>query len=280
MKSKLLQNFAATLSKASSIVRIASFLICLVAIWLPLAAPIYLLLNENPNLVTILTMGLLFVEFLFLLQFWGKYVDREPNLLATYGLVWTRKNGIELVNGLAIGFCFCWSLFILEAILGWIEFNTPSVVLVRIIAEGLLSALGIGLAEELFFRGWILGELQRDYERKTTAWINAAIFALAHFIKPIAEVMRTFITFPALFILGLTLVWAKWKKGDRLGIAIGIHSGLVWGYYILNVGQLLQYTEKVPVWITGIDGNPIAGLMGLSFLSVLALWMRGITKLI
>ena len=274
MKSKLLQNFAATLSKASSIVRIASFLICLVAIWLPLATPIYLLLNENPNLVTILTMGLLFVEFLFLLQFWGQYVDREPNLLATYGLVWTRKNGIELVNGLAIGFCFCWSLFILEAILGWIEFNTSSVVLVRIIAEGLLSALGIGLAEELFFRGWILGELQRDYQRETTAWINAAIFALAHFIKPIAEIMRTFITFPALFILGLTLVWAKWKKGDRLGIAIGIHSGLVWGYYILNVGQLLQYTEKVPVWITGIDGNPIAGLMGLSFLSVLALWMR------
>ena len=275
-----LNYFVANVGKSSSIVRIAFFLICLVVIWLPLAAPIYLLLKENPNLVTILTMGLLFVEFLFLLQFWGQCVDREPNLLAKYGLVWTKKNGIELVHGLAVGFCFCWSLFILEAILGWVEFNTPSVFLVRIVAEGLLSALGIGLAEELFFRGWILGELQRDYQRETTAWINATIFALAHFIKPIAEVIRTFITFPALFILGLTLVWAKWQKGDRLGIAIGIHSGLVWGYYILNVGQLLQYTEKVPVWITGIDGNPIAGLMGLSFLSVLALWMRGVTKLI
>ena len=270
----------AKLGKASSIVRIVFFLICLGLIWLPLAAPIYLLLNEDPNLVTILAMGLLFVEFLFLLQFWGKYVDREANLLAKYGLVWTRKNGIELINGLAIGFCFCWSLFILEAILGWVKFNTPSVFLVRIVAEGLLSALGIGFAEELFFRGWILGELQRGDRRETSAWINAAIFALAHFIKPIAEVIRTLITFPALFILGLTLVWAKWKQGDRLGISIGIHSGLVWGYYILNVGQLLQYTEKVPVWITGIDGNPIAGLMGLSFLSVLALWMRGITKLI
>lgn len=274
MKSKLLPDIATRLDKASSVVRIASFLSCLVLIWLPFAAPIYLSFNDDPNLVTILTMGLLFIEFLLLLQFWGKYVYREANLLAKYGLVWTRKNGIELVNGLAIGFCFCWSLFILEAIFGWVKFNSPSVVLVRIVAEGLLSALGIGLAEELFFRGWILGELERDYKRATSAGINAAIFALAHFIKPLAEVMRTLITFPALFILGLTLVWAKWKQDDRLGIAIGLHSGLVWGYYILNVGQLLEYTKKVPAWITGIDGNPIAGLMGLSFLGVLAWWVK------
>ena len=275
MKSKLLQNLAAKLSKASSIVRIVFLLICLVLIWLPLAAPIYLLLNEDPNLVTILTMGLLFVEFLFLLQFWGKYVDRETNLLVKYGLVRTKKNGIELVNGLAIGFSFCISLFILEAILGWVKFNTPSVFFVKIVVEGLLSALGIGFAEELFFRGWILEELQRDYTREISAWINAVIFALAHFIKPLAEIIRTLITFPALVILGLTLVWAKWKGGDRLGMSIGLHAGLVWGYYILNIGQLLQYTEKVPVWVTGIDGNPIAGLMGLFFLSILAWWMRG-----
>ena len=274
MKSKSLDYLTAKLADVSSIVRIASFLICLVLIWLPLAAPIYLLLNENPNLVTILTMGLLFLEFLFLLQVWGKYVYDRPNLLQQYGLVWTRRNGTELVKGLAIGFCFCLSLFILEAILGWVKFNTPSVFLARIVAEGLLSALGIGFAEELFFRGWILGELQRDYTREISAWINAVIFALAHFLKPLAEILRTFITFPALVVLGLTLVWAKWKGGDRLGMPIGLHSGLVWGYYIVTVGQLLQYTEKVPVWVTGIDRNPIAGLMGLSFLSILAWWMR------
>ena len=159
--------------------------------------------------------------------------------------------------------------------MGWVKFNTPSVFFVKIVVEGLLSALGIGFAEELFFRGWILEELQRDYTREISAWINAVIFALAHFIKPLAEILRTFVTFPALVVLGLTLVWAKWKGGDRLGMSIGLHAGLVWGYYILNIGQLLQYTEKVPVWVTGIDGNPIAGLMGLFFLSILAWWMRG-----
>jgi membrane protease YdiL (CAAX protease family) len=57
------------------------------------------------------------------------------------------------------------------------------------------------------------------------------------------------------------------SEGDRLGIPIGLHAGLVWGYYIVNVGQLIEYSNQVPVWVTGIDGNPIAGVMGLLFLS-------------
>lgn len=274
MQSNFLLYLITKLRTTSSVVRIISFLTCLILIWLPLAIPIYLLFSQDPNLVTILTMGLLFIEFLLSIQIWGKYIDSEANNLGKFGLVWTRKNGIELINGLAIGFCFCLSLFVLEATLGWVEFNTPSFLLVRIVLEGLLSALGIAFAEELFFRGWILEELQRDYPQKTTAWIDAAIFAVAHFIKPLTEVLRTLITFPALFLLGLTLVWAKWKHNNRLGISIGLHGGLVWGYYILNVGQLYKYSDRVPEWVTGIDGNPIAGIMGLSFLSILACWSK------
>jgi hypothetical protein len=217
-------------------------------------------------------MAWLFIAFLLLQKLWGKYIYQQPNLLQQYGLILTRKNGIELLNGLAIGFCFCWSLFIVEAIFGWVKFNSASVSLLRIAIEGLLSAIGIALAEELIFRGWILYELEQDYRKKTVLWANALIFAIAHFIKPIAEIIRTFVTFPALFILGLSLVWAKWGHSDRLGICIGLHSGLVWGYYILNVGQIVEYTGKVPPWITGIDGNPIAGVMGLLLLGILALW--------
>jgi uncharacterized protein len=73
--------------------------------------------------------------------------------------------------------------------------------------------------------------------------------------------------------LGIALVLAKYQHGDRLGISIGIHGGLVWGYYILNVGQLIKYNGQVPDWVTGIDGNPIAGVMGLIFLSGLTLKM-------
>lgn len=272
MISKLLSKLAVKITNTSAIIRLLIFLISLLFFWIPLAVPIYLFLNSAPNLVTILTMAWLFIAFLLLQKLWGKYIYQQPNLLQQYGLILTRKNGIELLNGLAIGFCFCWSLFIVEAIFGWVKFNSASVSLLRIAIEGLLSAIGIALAEELIFRGWILYELEQDYRKKTVLWANALIFAIAHFIKPIAEIIRTFVTFPALFILGLSLVWAKWGHSDRLGICIGLHSGLVWGYYILNVGQIVEYTGKVPPWITGIDGNPIAGVMGLLLLGILALW--------
>jgi uncharacterized protein len=57
-------------------------------------------------------------------------------------------------------------------------------------------------------------------------------------------------------------------------MSIGIHAGLVWAYYIFNIGQLLEYRDRVSPWITGIDNNPIAGAMGLLFLGILAGWMR------
>uniref|UniRef100_A0ACD5GSG1 Uncharacterized protein n=1 Tax=Desertifilum tharense IPPAS B-1220 TaxID=1781255 RepID=A0ACD5GSG1_9CYAN len=40
------------------------------------------------------------------------------------------------------------------------------------------------------------------------------------------------------------------------------------------MGQLIQYTDRVPSWVTGIDGNPLAGVMGFGFLIAIALAMQ------
>ncbi|ELS02261.1 CAAX amino terminal protease family [Xenococcus sp. PCC 7305] len=254
--------------------RLIGFLVCLLIIWLPLAIPLNSILTGDRNLATIIIMSLLLVDFIALQKLWGKYVYQQPKIFTSYGLVANRLNFIELFSGLAIGVGVCWSLFFIEAILGWVTINPIELSLVRIIIEGFISALGIGVAEELVFRGWLLKELEQDFSKNKSLWLNSLIFALAHFIKPLGEIIRTFVTFPAYIILSSALVWAKWSKRDRLGIAIGLHSGLVWGYYILNVGNLLTYTEQVPDWVTGIDGNPIAGILGLIFLTGLAILMR------
>ena len=120
--------------------------------------------------------------------------------------------------------------------------------------------------------------MQKDYSKKTALVVSSLVFAIAHFLKPLSEIIRTFVTFPALFILGLTLVWTKDRNQNRLGMSIGLHSGLVWCYYILNVGQQIEYTGKAPDWITGIDGNPIAGILGLTFLGILAVLASCATK--
>ena len=255
------------ISNFTAPVRLTIFIGVLSILWLPLAVPIYWLLRENSNLASILTMGLLFVELLFWWRFWGRVVHGETKIYARYGLVNSRKNIRELVRGLATGFWLCLGLFMVEALLGWIKVTQPSLSLLPIVAEGLLSAVGIAVAEELLFRGWLLDELQRDYAKTTCMWLTAIAFAVAHFLKPISEIIRTAVTFPALVLLGIALVLAKDRHGDRLGMSIGIHGGLIWGYYIVDVGQLIEYRDRVPSWVTGIDGNPIAGVMGLLFLS-------------
>lgn len=249
------------------------FVLGLLVMWVPLAVPIYWL-GRDPNSVSILTMMLLYGEFIFLVRFWGKNVYRQPNLLRHYGLKRTRRNGLELLIGLWVGLITVLSLFGLQGWLGWLVWQQPAVFLTRVILEGLIVAIALGFAEELLFRGWLLDELQRDYHPHVALWANALVFALLHFIKPLEAIRRTWPQLPGLLLLGLTLVWAKRSCHSRLGLPIGFHAGLVWGYYIINVGQLIHYSGRVPDWITGVDRNPLAGIMGLLFLSVIAFWMR------
>ena len=247
-------------------IRLGIFVLGLLLLWLPLAVPIYAYVGDR-NLASILTIVMLYAEFILLLKFWGKYVYQQPQLLRYYGLVGSRANGRELLVGLGIGLITVLSLFSLEGLLGWLQWQQA--VQVKIVLEGLLVAIATGFAEELLFRGWLLDELQRDYA-KAAIWINASLFAALHFIKPLSEMLRTAPQFPGLLLLGLTLVLAKRRCQNRLGLSIGIHGGLIWGYYIINVSQLIKYSGQVPDWVTGVNQNPLAGLVGVGFLSVMA----------
>jgi hypothetical protein len=253
--------------------RLVIFILVLLLLWLPVAAPINWLV-EDQNLVNILTLPLLYGAFILLLWLWGKYVYHQPHLLQEYGLVRTRQNGRELLLGLGIGIASVLCLFFVEGWLGWLWWQQPQVLLWRFIVEGLIVALAYGFAEELLFRGWLLDELQRDYRPRAILWTDALVFATLHFIKPLAEIIRTLPQFPALVLLGLTLVWAKRCGQGRLGLPIGLHAGLIWGYYAINVGQMVRYSDRVSEWITGVDRNPLAGGMGLLFLGAIALGVR------
>jgi uncharacterized protein len=265
------------LSQYPAPIRMGCFLVCLLILWLPLAAPFYLYVRDT-NLVSIVTMVLLYIEFILLIKLWGKHVYDEPKILQRYGLEFSRQNGVKLLHGLAIGSICVLVLFGIEGILGWLVWQQPNIFLLRIVLEGLIIGLAVGFAEELLFRGWLLDELQRDYNPSVSLWVNAVLFAVAHFIKPLEAIIHSFPQFPALVLLGLTQVWSKrWCRG-RLGLAIGLHGGLAWGYYIINVGNLIKYSGQVPDWVTGVNKNPLAGMMGLLFMAVLALWVRGRAK--
>ncbi|MDF5721699.1 MAG: CPBP family intramembrane metalloprotease [Rhizonema sp. PD37] len=261
------------LANSSAPIRLSFFLLNLLLLWLPLAIPIYLL-QKDANLVTILTIPPLYAEFILLLRLWGKYVYHQPHIFQHYGLELTSHNRMDLLRGLALALTIVLMLFGVEGLLGYLVWQQPKVFLLRVILEGLVVSLGYGFAEELLFRGWLLDELQLDYSPSKALWLNAFLFAALHFIKPMEAIVHTLPQFPALVLLGLTLVWGKRWRRNRLGLPIGLHGGLVCGNYIINVGELIKYTERVPDWVTGVNKNPLAGVMGLLFLGLLALWMK------
>ncbi len=276
--------FLSKVSRAAAPVRIGAFLVALLFLWLPIAVPLYRWI-EDSNTVSIVTLIVLYAEFLLLVRFWGRWVYRQPDLLWRYGWELSQRMGLEVLAGLVLGVASLLALFATQGILGCVLWQPPSIAVWRIAVEGLLVALGVGFAEELFFRGWLLDELQRDYRPQVALWVNATIFALVHGIR---------LQFPALLLLGVTLVLAKrsCQEADsvghsdlqpvphpnaatkvsrgRLGLPMGLHAGLVWGYYMVNVGKLVNYDPHVPEWLTGFDRNPLAGAIGIFFLSALA----------
>lgn len=252
--------------------RIGSLLLVLLGLWLPYVALVYALVDDA-NTVSILVMPVLFGLFFGLLWAWGRWVYGRRGGFAHYGLVGTRAMGRELLQGLGMGFCSLLFLFVLMNGLGWATWRSPAVPIPRLLLEGLGVGLGYGLAEETVFRGWLLDELERDYAPRTALWVNALTFAVLHFIRPLNEVVATAPQFFGLVLLGLLLVWAKRQTG-RLGLSIGLHGGMVWGYYLVNVGALIRYTGQAPEWMTGINQNPLAGVLGFLCLGGLALSMR------
>lgn len=257
-------------------IRFSLFISTLLLLWVPFAFPIYRFVPD-PNWVSILSMGILYLEFLVLLKLWGRYIYRQP-LFQRYGLTFTQKNGRDWLLGLIWGLVSLFSLLGLESMLNWLAWQPPVSNFSRIAVEGFAVAVGIGFAEELLFRGWLLDELRRDYRIDTANWLNALLFAVLHFIKPVREMLRSLPAFPGLLLLGLTLILFKKVGNDRLGLSMGFHSGLVWGYYLVSVGQLMKYRDIVPDWVTGIDANPLAGMMGMIWLSAIALGMKHMAK--
>lgn len=248
--------------------RVLAFLLVLALLWAPLAIPLSLLIPD-PDWQSVVTLLVLYGQFIWLVRRWARVAHGEARPLASYGLVRSR-NLSQGAIGFAVGAALVFAMFGLEILLGWANWLGPGIGFPRQVLDGLLVGLGIGFAEELLFRGWMLDELERDYRWNQALWGNALVFALLHFLKPLAEVLRTWPQFFGLVLLGLIMGLAKRATQGRLGLAMGLHGGLVGGYYWLNVGELVDFTQRVPDWVTGVDRNPLAGLVGLVFLTGMA----------
>jgi membrane protease YdiL (CAAX protease family) len=140
-----------------------------------------------------------------------------------------------------------------------------------LLLNGLALGLGVGFAEELLFRGWLLGELTLLIGRQRALWLQAALFSLVHtrFNLPVLLLVGLL---GGLLLLGLALGLQRRADGELLWGAVGLHGGLVAGWFVLHQG-LVQINPAAPAWLMGPD-NPIGGSLGWLGLIVLLLVRR------
>jgi uncharacterized protein len=258
-------------------VRILLFLVVLVVCWAPFARVIYGYFNTardmtDPgvlNLLNILVMGGLGGMFIVMLPWWNQAVYDRKKPFEFFGLVGSQRNFLGFLQGWGMGFSSLLSLYFIQGLLGLLEWQPVTIPLGQLLGGGLLSSVGVGFIEELVFRGWILAELEADYSLLVSMWSNALIFAALHFIKPLNAMLIMLPQFPGLTIMGLLMILAKRSQQNLLGVSIGLHAGTIGVVYLIDVGKMVKYTNRVPDWITG-GGTPAAGLMGIIGLMFLA----------
>ena len=227
-----------------------------------LATPL-LLMGLGRETISLIGTIITFLIFIFSLPKWFEIRWGLTNTWKLVGLERNRKIVLYFLKG------FLLSIILISLILipimrtewgYWIGNISPNKLI-----NSIFLLIGVGLAEELIFRGWLLEELKNQFGIKKAILTQALIFSLVHigFDLPFWE-MVSILT--GLFFLGILLSLLRLKDNNSLWGCIGLHGGLVGLWFITNNG-LLAIAKDSPKWLVGpgnINTNPLGGIFGIS----------------
>lgn len=132
----------------------------------------------------------------------------------------------------------------------------------------LVLGILIGGVEELVFRGFLTGRLCEGLSLGAAGAIASLIFALLHLVW---EGKDNIPQLPGLWVMGMVLTIAWWVDEQAIALAWGLHAGWVWSVATIDALAIIQYSDAVPSWVTGIDQKPLAGVMGVVALGITGL---------
>lgn len=144
-----------------------------------------------------------------------------------------------------------------------------------------LPLLGlVAVYEEIAFRGFVLGTLEKATKWPVAACVSSLLFGLVHLINQGA-------TLPAVIgITGAGLLMAfAYRRSGSLWLPIGLHfgwnvcEGLIFGFPTSGVPMQALVTLQLhgPAWLTGGAFGPEGGLMLLAALGIGGLLVWGYT---
>jgi membrane protease YdiL (CAAX protease family) len=166
--------------------------------------------------------------------------------------------GSALATALGV-FATLTMLFAASVALGWIrlEKRHGHLKLAGKIVKGMLIPVPLTLMEEPIFRGLLLEELCGVMPAAAAVVVSAAIFAVAHFLRP---QKRRAMAAIALFYTGVMLGSAYLLAGHNYLLPAALHAG---GVMFIQMTRPVSYYVG-PAWLIGRSSYPIAGLLNMS----------------
>ncbi|NJN66562.1 MAG: CPBP family intramembrane metalloprotease [Chloroflexaceae bacterium] len=226
----------------------------------------------------------------------GRFIDGRS--FADFGFHLSGAWWLDLGFGLALGAVLMTGVFLVEWAAGWVRvtavLQTPATgpPFALAILIPLAVFVGVGIYEEMLFRGYLLRNLAEGFNTRVIgarlavglAWLlSSVLFGLGHLPNPHATLTSTaFISLAGLF-LGLGYVLT-----GELAIPIGLH--ITWNFFqghgfgfavsgqTISAATLVAVATEGPDLWTGGPFGPEAGLMGVVAMAVgcllMVLWVR------
>ena len=232
-----------------------------------LSQPLLLFNFEKENLSLIGTI-ITFLLFIFLLPYWFYIKRNKSSAWILLGI--TKDKFLKNFVNFSQGILFALVLIILILVpllqknyISWIGEFSPIILL-----NSIVLGLGVGFAEEIIFRGWLLEELKFEYGTKISIALQAIIFSFVHNLSN--EIFWNIVGLRLGFILlGIFLSLVKIRDKGSLWNCIGIHGGLVGIWFFINNG-LIEFKENTPSFLAGPFTQNIPNPIG-SFSAILIL---------
>ncbi len=179
-----------------------------------------------------------------------------------------RGFSLRLIPGVIIG-CFGLS-FVLNRLASAIPMPKSFEIMFKGLADGdpvltfLVICVIAPIAEELFFRGWMLRGFMANYSAKKAIWLSALMFALFH-LNP----WQAVVALP----LGLLFGWLLWRTGS---LAPGIIGHFVVNFtntkLMLPVSALFGHNAETIKEATHLPWDVVSAGAALSVIGIGWLW--------
>ena len=216
-----------------------------------------------------------FLCFLLLAPSWVKLRWRNPYPWNGLGLKEDHIKHIIPLFCKGLIYSILLNIFMLFVLFSGSWVNGFGVISYGALINALFLGLGVGFAEELIFRGWLFGEMMLLIGPRWAIIGQAAIYSLLHlpFQLPISDFLGLFL---GVFLFGILLAIMRIGEGGSLYSCIGLHGGLVGGWFSLNSG-LIEVSKDAPAWLIGPGedvSNPMGGMIVITFLLICLFYKR------